>query len=237
MVVPDLFRDDSLIDFSVIAGTHDLQLAIDTLQAFRTADSDVYVPRYDKSQRAGRGDRSPRDLWTKIEYIPEQPVDVVLFEGWMLGFTSLHNQHEQIAEISTVASSEAIQEIDQHLVTYKTLHDLFDAWLVLAVQDVSIVYKWRLQAEVEMRSSGKPSLTDQQVADFVSRFMPAYETYLPFMYEHGPERRSTDIKYHKLTMGQDRYPVAAAGEEAAGKEVSVEEVVVDCETTENVSKL
>lgn len=41
------------------------------------------------------------------------------------------------------------------------------------------VYKWRLQAEREAREAGKPTLTDDEVADFVARFIPAYVTYLP----------------------------------------------------------
>jgi hypothetical protein len=37
------------------------------------------------------------------------------------------------------------------------------------------VFKWRLQAEEKMRSGGKEGMTDAQIADFVSRFMPAYK--------------------------------------------------------------
>ena len=59
----------------------------------------------------------------------------------------------------------------------------------MAVDDVAVVYEWRLQAERMMRAAGKPSLTDDQVADFVSRYMPAYETYLPRLYSEGPQRR------------------------------------------------
>ena len=61
-----------------------------------------------------------------------------------------------------------------------------DAWIVVKVADPQWVFKWRLQAEVEMRASGKPGLTDAQVADFVDRFMPAYKAYLPGLYSAGP---------------------------------------------------
>jgi hypothetical protein len=37
-----------------------------------------------------------------------------------------------------------------------------------------------------MRSLGKPGMTDQQVADFVDRYMPAYKAYLPGLYAQGP---------------------------------------------------
>lgn len=42
--------------------------------------------------------------------------------------------------------------------------------------------RWRLQAEGRMRDSGKEGLTDDQVANFVRRFMPAYTAYLPGLY-------------------------------------------------------
>lgn len=43
------------------------------------------VPRYDKSLRGGYGDRAPKDTWPVLE----GPLQVVLFEGWMLGFKPL----------------------------------------------------------------------------------------------------------------------------------------------------
>ncbi len=46
---------------------------------------------------------------------------------------------------------------------YEALNWLMDAWLVLAVQDVQLVYQWRQQAEAQMRGAGKPGLTDEQV--------------------------------------------------------------------------
>ena len=33
------------------------------------------------------------------------------------------------------------------------------------------------------------ALTDEEVMDFIDRFMPAYLAYLPSLYENGPERR------------------------------------------------
>ena len=38
----------------------------------------------------------------------------------------------------------------------------------------------------EARAAGKPTLTDDEVADFVARFMPAYVAYLPGLYNAGP---------------------------------------------------
>ena len=37
-----------------------------------------------------------------------------------------------------------------------------------------------------MRASGRPAMSDEQVAAFVHRFMPAYRAYLPALYAQGP---------------------------------------------------
>lgn len=37
-----------------------------------------------------------------------------------------------------------------------------------------------------MRASGRPAMSDEQVAAFVDRFMPAYRCYLPGLYAQGP---------------------------------------------------
>ena len=62
-----------------------------------------------------------------------------------------------------------ILEINSKLEDYRVLDELFDYWLVLATQDINIVYKWRLEAEEKMQtvqaqsSSGKSALTPDEV--------------------------------------------------------------------------
>jgi D-glycerate 3-kinase len=50
------------------------------------------------------------------------------------------------------------------------------------VKEPKWVYKWRLEAE---RKAGG-GLSDTEVQDFVDRFMPAYDAYLPALYENPP---------------------------------------------------
>lgn len=40
-------------------------------------DETTWIPRYDKSERGGRGDRAPRELWTQVIGRP----DIILLEG------------------------------------------------------------------------------------------------------------------------------------------------------------
>jgi len=68
------------------------------------------------------------------------------------------------------------------------------------------VFEWRSQAEREMRRSGRSAMTEEQVRDFVSRFMPAYNAYLPDLYTHGPQRK-TNSPVNKIVVGFDRLPI------------------------------
>ena len=80
------------------AGTHDLALGTQTLEALHGANSgdsngaaELAVPRYDKSRNGGRGDRAEPAAWPRVQ----GPLDIVLFEGWMLGFRPVSDAHAQ----------------------------------------------------------------------------------------------------------------------------------------------
>jgi len=163
------------------AGTHDLDLGTSTLQALKRGSGDngapLRIPRYDKSQRGGRGDRAPEDTWTALS----SPPDVVLLEGWMAGFSPLPTDAAVLSEHA------GLPEVNNFLEAYSAWHDQLDAWVVLALQDPSIVYTWRLQAEQAMAKAGRPGMSDEQVADFVSRYMPAYHAFCPGLYAAADE--------------------------------------------------
>lgn len=90
--------------------THDLDLGRATLSALRhatAAHARVELPRYDKSAFSGRGDRFPRAQWRVIE----GAVDVVLFEGWMLGFRAVADEDRVVAvDKDLVPINRALQE-------------------------------------------------------------------------------------------------------------------------------
>ena len=45
-----------------------------------------------------------------------------------------------------------------------------------------MVFEWRAEAERRMREAGRPGMSEEQVRDFCSRYMPAYRAYLPGLY-------------------------------------------------------
>lgn len=87
------------------AGTHDINLArqtLDQLKAATSESSEVGLVRYDKSSHEGQGDRAPDTKWQQVK----GKVDVVLFEGWMLGFKPLTDQAaEKVIFLESVRAS------------------------------------------------------------------------------------------------------------------------------------
>lgn len=74
-----------LVELRSNAGTHDVEFglkAIADLKACRDPEHTASIPRYDKSAHEGKGTRSDPSTWPHVH----GPVDVILFEGWMLGF-------------------------------------------------------------------------------------------------------------------------------------------------------
>jgi len=186
--------ENRLLQYRGNAGTHDLELGTKTLEALSMVNeaqsSPVLMPRYDKLAFAGRGDRKPTNEWESVS----APLDVVLFEGWMMGFEPI--------------SDESAREIDPHLVAVNNHLKAYKPalwgnarvawWIIFKVSEPKWVYEWRLEAE---RKTGG-GLTDEQVKDFVDRFMPAYNAYLPALYEYPPPESLVVVvdKYREVLM-------------------------------------
>ena len=84
-----------------------------------------------------------------------------------------------------------------------------DCWVVLRIADSSVVTGWRTEAERAMRDAGRPGMSDEEVANFVSAYLPAYDAYLPSLYGacagpgvHGKPTYSVEV-------GGDRGPVSS----------------------------
>ena len=172
-----------LLRFRGNPGSHDVPLGIATIESLRLLNDagsgakTAAVPRYDKTMRMGRGDRAPRDVWPVVT----APLHVVLLEGWMLGFSPVGDE-------AAAGTSPYLVPVDRALRDggYDRLHGAVDDWVVVVVEDRSWVREWRLEAEREARAGGMGALTDDEVADFVDRFLPAYDAYLPGLYSRGP---------------------------------------------------
>ncbi|CAI9267487.1 unnamed protein product [Lactuca saligna] len=192
---------NALLEFRGNAGSHDLPLSIETLTAVSNLTKEgmkMKLPRYDKSAYNGRGDRADPSTWPEVE----GPLSVVLFEGWMLGFKPLPAQVVK-------AVDPQLEIVNKNLEAYYDAWDKFiKSWIIIKIKDPSCVYQWRLQAEIGMREAGNPGMTDEEVMDFVSRYLPAYNAYLPTLYTEGPKGSDSN---HTLIVeiDEERNPILA----------------------------
>ncbi|GAM86304.1 hypothetical protein ANO11243_043160 [Dothideomycetidae sp. 11243] len=74
-------RDNPLVQHRGQPSTHDIGLGTDVFAALSARKESVALPSYDKSRFDGSGDRRPRSKWQSVGQ-----VDVVIFEGWCVGF-------------------------------------------------------------------------------------------------------------------------------------------------------
>lgn len=151
------------------AATHDLALGIDVLSRLKertNARHDVRIPRFEKSLFDGEGDRVPEREWPVVR----DPVDLVLFEGWMLGFESIAS-NEDLGQVYNLAKRDAsgrqvkellggidydepfimrfrlehLEKVNGELKAYDALWDLVDGWVELKPEKLGYVWEWRLE--------------------------------------------------------------------------------------------
>ena len=170
-----------LLKYRGLPGTHSVDLAIRTLESL-IAKQLTLVPRFDKSLHNGLGDRLPESQWAKVD----GDVDVILLEGWCLGFKYSQNIKLDPLEFEFKFSDLDLQEVNQNLVAYEQLYKLIDCFCYIKADDIKNVLEWRWQQEETMKSKLGPDagLSKSQVRDFVSRFMPMYKIYSQSI-EHG----------------------------------------------------
>ncbi|WFD29376.1 glycerate 3-kinase [Malassezia sp. CBS 17886] len=172
--------------------THDLALGTDILHKLRHINdaphATVTLPQYDKSARDGRGDRNPE---SRVIY---GPVDIIIFEGWCLGFrpqnmASIEARRYDISQDSGATLGrhrlEDIEMISKRLGEWeKQWYCCLDAFVQLSpitcdmASHWSLVYPWRLEAERNRKArNGGRGMTDAEVWTFVQRFLPTYEAF------------------------------------------------------------
>lgn len=142
-------------------GTHDVELGVKILTALKNKKS-IHIPRYDKSAHSGKGDRSPLVVWTHVE----GPQDVVLLDGWMLGF-------QPRADLPLPG----FEAINEYLAQYSRWHSFLDGMVILKPKVFTDFIDWRVEAEEKMKASGRGGMGREEIEAYVRSFIPAYQTY------------------------------------------------------------
>jgi D-glycerate 3-kinase len=168
--------------------THDIALALSIFEDL-SHNRPTKIPQYNKALFSGKGDRLPEAEWDSIT----EPVDIVLFEGWCVGFQPLQvdelkRKHASAANAAASDQSsyagrlghnteESVTTINTALDQYSRLWSYFDVFVHIDAADPLFVYKWRLQQEATTRRVRGGGMTDDEVTHFVDGYYPAYELY------------------------------------------------------------
>lgn len=83
--------DNPLVQHRGQPSTHDILLGTALFKALRNREQNVKIPSYDKSRFNGQGDRAGPEFWGIVNKADEKPIEVVVFEGWCVGFRPLTN--------------------------------------------------------------------------------------------------------------------------------------------------
>jgi len=118
-------------------GTHDVALGKHVLGALKQlrAEDEVALPCYDRSAAQGRGDRRPESDWPRAT----GPLDLVILEGWMLGF-------EPVDDHAIVDPQ--LRPVNELLRSYAAWTALLDAFIWLNAEDHRFVVDWRAEAKL-----------------------------------------------------------------------------------------
>jgi D-glycerate 3-kinase len=167
-------------------GTHDLSLLLSTLKAVMQRRVDVPMPKYDKSQKSGRGDRMDQRDWSILN---ASKVTCIIIEGWCIGFAATED-HDELSRIalSFNLTPEHLSAVNDHLRAYVSLHEQMNALIHMRAQDLQYVYDWRWEQELSLKRAkgdNNAGMSQSQTKDFVDRLMPMYHVGLPSLEQRG----------------------------------------------------
>lgn len=181
--------DNPLLKGRGLPGTHDLTTLYEifnkAIENYKSIWENIKIPKYDKSKFNGLGDRSG--------YINvDSPIDIILFEGWFNGYinysTDLLRLKYLTSEVSGILQLYKmfhLEEINNNLGQYQKIWSFFEIFITLKTNNVNNVYTWRLQQEHDTISKNGSGMTDEQVTQFVNRYMPVYVLYYQDLCENG----------------------------------------------------
>ncbi|MEO8874365.1 MAG: zeta toxin family protein [Polyangiaceae bacterium] len=182
---------DPLFQVRGFAGTHDVDLGARVLASL-AAGRPTKIPKYDKAAHDGKGDRAPESAWAEVN----EPMDLVIFEGWSLGFRARPDDSVE----------PALRTANSLLGAYAAWTKPFDAFVLLEAGELDFIVDWRVGSERQRREKGEKTMSDSDARAYIERFIPVYRDYVPELVQRPP----TDA-FMKIVLGKNRQPVTMFG--------------------------
>ena len=183
------------------------------------------IPQFNKAAFSGQGDRVSESDWLLVNSNSSNPVRVVLFEGWCVGFRSLKSEELECKHADATRKAgqsdyagrlghvelQHVQTINDALKQYDEITSQFDGLIHIDAQDPSYVYDWRQEQEHNLIKAKGSGMIDEQVKKFVDGYYPSYELYVDGLrqgkfQELLSDNQITDILDRQLCLvvGKDR---------------------------------
>jgi D-glycerate 3-kinase len=153
-----------------VPGTHDVQLALDTIKALRHSGQ-VAIPRFDKSI----DDRHPESAWPVVT----APVDLIVLEGWCLSVPAQPDELLQEPINALEQSEDCVGAWRRHVndtirKDYAGFYGMVDYLVMLKAPDFAKVAEWRGRQEQKLAAqagaAGHRVMNEQQLARFIQHY-------------------------------------------------------------------
>ncbi|KAK4125474.1 P-loop containing nucleoside triphosphate hydrolase protein [Parathielavia appendiculata] len=176
--------DNALVQYRGEPGTHDLSLLTQFLTSLTTNPTKLTpIPQYDKSAFSGQGDRLPPSTWPTTD--PTNPPQVLILEGWCVGFRPLSPPLLVESKWKSAGSRtlhnhklDHLLFINSKLEDYdRVINSALDAFIHIDAEDTEYVYAWRAEQEAQLRRERGAGMSEEQVIKFVDAYYPAYELF------------------------------------------------------------
>lgn len=172
-----------------VPGTHDVALGLSLLADIDTGKP-VLLPRFDKLA----DDRLPRECWERVD----QPLDVLIFEGWCVG------ARPQPAALLEKPINSLERDIDPDGVwrsyvntalagDYQLLFGRIDFLTLLAAPTWDVVLEWRIEQEFDLQKQARGRFGTAMDASEIARFVQHYERLTRYILEEMPGRADLTI--------------------------------------------
>ncbi len=141
--------DNPLIQHRGEPSTHDIELGTRLFRSLANREPNIKVPSYDKSAFNGAGDQLPESEWPIVNQEDGPRIEVIILEGWCVGFRPLRDAEvEQKWRAARSASEkepekyqgqlgkqrlESVLFVNKRLRDYDALTDQFGAFVHMQV--------------------------------------------------------------------------------------------------------
>jgi D-glycerate 3-kinase len=168
-----------------VPGTHDIELALTTLDKLLSERKNIAIPRFDKAH----DDRFPVEQWPVLEAAPK----FIILEGWCMGacpqsdelLTLPVNALEHNDDPDAYWRRYVNQKLEQD---YPALFQRVDSWIMLKAPNFDCVYNWRLEQEEKLQQTAATVSNKIMTAEDISRFIQYYQRITQHCLETLPEQ-------------------------------------------------